>query len=93
MSVKVGTKGQVVIEKSIRDRLGIEPGYLAVQQTVGDRVEIRFFPPDHERSLRGTLAAETRVKVRPDAPAWGEAVDEAWRNASVVAEAEESEDE
>jgi len=82
-----------VIEKSIRDRLGIEPGYLAVQHAVEDRVEIRFFPPDHQRSLRGALAAETKSKVRPDAAAWGEALDEAWRHASVVAEGGTPEDE
>ena len=93
MSTKVGTKGQVVIEKSIRDRLGIEPGYVAVQHAVEDRVEIHFFPPDHERSLRGTLAGETKAKVSPDGAAWEEALDEAWRQASVVAEGGASEDE
>lgn len=82
MGTKVGSKGQVVIEKEIRDRLGIEPGYLAVQQVVGDRVEIRFFPPDHERSLRGVLEGEVRVEPED----WREARERAWRRASVVAE-------
>lgn len=55
MTHKVGTKGQVVIEKPIREVLVIEPGFLVVQRVVGDHVEIRFFPPGHERSLRGVL--------------------------------------
>ena len=53
---KVGAKGQVVIEKAIREQLGIEEGYVAVQRIVGDRVEIRFHPPEHNQSLLGILA-------------------------------------
>jgi AbrB family looped-hinge helix DNA binding protein len=86
MSTKVGTKGQIVIEKSIRVRLGIEPGYLAVQQVVGERVEIRFFPPDHEHSLRGILAGEREAEIGTDADSWLEARDQAWRRAGLVAE-------
>lgn len=57
MSTKVGTKGQVVIEKSLREALGVEPGWLAEQRRVGeDRIELRFYPGEHERSLRGVLA-------------------------------------
>jgi AbrB family looped-hinge helix DNA binding protein len=33
MATKVGAKGQVVIEKAIRDSLGIEPGSLAIQRS------------------------------------------------------------
>ena len=43
----VGPKGQVVVEKEIRDRLGIAPGWRALQSLVGDHVETRFFPPEH----------------------------------------------
>jgi AbrB family looped-hinge helix DNA binding protein len=56
MRYVVGPKGQVVINKEIRDRLGVEPGWQAVQRLVGDRVEIRFLPPAHTRSLAGCLA-------------------------------------
>jgi|GEM_PF-2283930 bifunctional DNA-binding transcriptional regulator/antitoxin component of YhaV-PrlF toxin-antitoxin module len=56
MSHRVGQKGQVVIEKGIRDTLGIQPGFVAVQEVVADRVEIAFFPPEHHESLRGILA-------------------------------------
>ena len=33
---KVGSKGQVVIAKEIRDELGIQPGWLALQRVVDD---------------------------------------------------------
>lgn len=56
MATAVGTKGQVVIEKQIRDRLGVKPGWRAVQVLVGDHVEVYFIPPPHNRSLRGCLA-------------------------------------
>ena len=55
MANKVGTKGQVVIEKQIRDRLGIGPGWIALQRLVDDHVEIYFVGPEHNRSLLGSL--------------------------------------
>ena len=61
----VGPKGQVVIEKEIRDKLGVEPGWLAIQQLVEDHVEISFIPPEHNRSLAGILASYTAVRI-PD---------------------------
>ena len=51
----VGTKYQMVIEREARERLGIEPGWEAVQVVVGDRLEVRFLPPEHEKSLAGSL--------------------------------------
>lgn len=56
----VGQKGQVVIAKEIRDRLGIGPGWRAIQRIVGDHVELSFVPPRHSRSLRGVLASKLR---------------------------------
>ena len=55
MANKVGTKGQVVIDKQIRDRLGIGPGWIALQKLVDDHVEIYFVGPEHNRSLLGSL--------------------------------------
>jgi AbrB family looped-hinge helix DNA binding protein len=74
---KVGTKGQVVIEKEIRDALGIEPGWTALQMLVDDHVEIRFIPPTHSRSLLGMLAPYTNVRI-PDESALHEATEAAW---------------
>jgi bifunctional DNA-binding transcriptional regulator/antitoxin component of YhaV-PrlF toxin-antitoxin module len=55
MANVVGRKGQVVIEKEIRDRLGVGPGWKATQRVVDDHVELRFIPPTHNRSLAGCL--------------------------------------
>jgi len=76
MATRVGSKGQVVIEKEIRDRLGVLPGCLAVQRLVGDRVEISFVRPEHDESVRGRLAARIGQKVPPSS--WKDAVETAW---------------
>lgn len=60
MGHKVGPKGQVVISKSARDRLGIEPGWEAIERVLEDRVELRFVPPPHDRSLKGILSSALR---------------------------------
>ena len=66
----VGRDGRVVIEKEIREKLGIKPGWLAIQQLVGDHVEIRFIPPEHDRSLAGILAPYTDVRMSDKAALW-----------------------
>ncbi len=82
MSSIVGTKGQIVIEKTIRDALGLEAGYVAVQRLMGDHVEVRFYPPEHAQSLRGTLADYVTRSVPQEewdaarAAAWDEAARE-----------------
>ena len=55
MASKVGQKGQVVISKEIRDKLGVGSGWLALQSIVDGHVEIHFLPPEHNRSLMGCL--------------------------------------
>src|SRR5947209_18838908 len=55
MANVIGPKGQVVIKKEIRDRLGVGPGWKATQRVVDDHVELRFIPPTHNRSLAGCL--------------------------------------
>jgi len=60
MATRVGPKGQVVIEKSIRDQLGIRPGWRAVQRLVDDHVEVRFLPPEHTRSLAAMLSGHLK---------------------------------
>jgi bifunctional DNA-binding transcriptional regulator/antitoxin component of YhaV-PrlF toxin-antitoxin module len=59
----VGPKGQLVIEKEIRDRLGVQPGWRALQLLVDDHVEIRFVPPEHTRSLAGCLSGYTTQRL------------------------------
>lgn len=78
MPTVVGPKGQVVIEKQIREHLNVQPGALAVQRLAGDHVEIYFLPSPHRRSLRGALAKHRRTSVSPEA--WAEARDRAWQD-------------
>jgi bifunctional DNA-binding transcriptional regulator/antitoxin component of YhaV-PrlF toxin-antitoxin module len=81
---KVGTKYQVVIEREARRRLGIRPGWVAVQTVVGDRLELRFLPPEHDRSLAGSLRRYAKEDVPDPADeeraAWEAHVDDKeWR--------------
>jgi AbrB family looped-hinge helix DNA binding protein len=76
MAHSVGTKGQVVIQKEIRDRLGVEPGWQTVQLLVDNHVEIYFIPPPHRRSLRGAAKPFIRRYPAPDED-WDEAVAQA----------------
>jgi len=81
MGTLVGTKGQVTIEKEIRDALGVEPGWRAVQRLVDDRVEIRFLPPRHRRSLKGILGNPRGVRLETD-EAFQAAAVQAWEDAA-----------
>jgi AbrB family looped-hinge helix DNA binding protein len=53
MTYKVGPKGQVVLPKAIRDRLGIEPGDEVTVEQDGDEIRIRRVAD--VRALRGIL--------------------------------------
>ncbi len=81
MANVVGPKGQVVIAKEIRDRLGIEPGWLALQRIVDDHVEVSFLPPEHRKSLKGSLAKYVKVHGNPAAD-WNRAREDAWSEAA-----------
>ena len=74
----VGSKGQVVIAKDICDRLGVEPGWLALQRLVGDHVEVYFVPPEHRKSLKGSLAKHIKVRIAPGHE-WNKARETAWK--------------
>ena len=79
MANVVGAKGQLVIEKPIREALGIEPGSVAVQTLKDGHVEIRFYPPEHNRSLLGVLAGE--ILQTPGDQDWREIQEQAWKSA------------
>ena len=81
MPSRVGQKGQVVISKEIRDKLGVEPGSWAFQSIVDGHLEIHFLPPEHNRSLLGSLAPYTDVVVQPG-DEWHEAKERAWEAAA-----------
>lgn len=76
MAGVLGPKGQIVIDKPIRDRLGIGPGWQSIQRVVGDHVEVRFLPPEHNRSLRGTARPFIRRQPAGDDD-WDAAVEAA----------------
>ena len=90
MTYLVGTKGQVVIAKEIRERLGVKPGWVALQRLVGDRVEIYFLPPEHSESLKGSLAQYLKAHV-PPGEAWNRSRKAAWEAAIKEEDAAESE--
>jgi AbrB family looped-hinge helix DNA binding protein len=79
MAHTVGPKGQIVISKPTRERLGIEPGWQALERVVGDHVELYFIAPPHDRSLKGILASKLRRR-----PAGGldAAREQAWQKAA-----------
>ncbi len=89
MTYLVGNKGQVVIAKAICERLGVKPGWVALQRLVEDRVEIYFLPPEHRESLKGSLAEYLKVYVSPG-EAWEKAREAAWEAAAQNGEAEET---
>ena len=68
--VTTSSKGQVVIPKEIRDRLGMQPGQKVAVEFVRDHVEIRPLPADPIKALQGIFKgypgsmAEELVKER-----------------------------
>ncbi len=86
MAHRIGTKGQVVIAKEIRDQLGIGPGWETIQRVVDGKVELSFVPPEHNRSLLGILNAYADPKLL--AMDWHDLREAAWEAA--VREDEES---
>ena len=79
MAHVVGTKGQVVIAKELRDRLGVGAGWVALQRVVDGHLEMTFLPPEHRESLKGSLAPHIRATV--PAEDWPRARERAWRDA------------
>jgi bifunctional DNA-binding transcriptional regulator/antitoxin component of YhaV-PrlF toxin-antitoxin module len=81
VSTLVGTKGQVTLEKEIRDALGVGPGWRAIQRLEENRVVIEFLPPQHRRSLAGILTDATTVRA-PTEEDLQAAVEQAWAEAA-----------
>lgn len=81
MHYTVGSKGQVVITKEIRDRLGVKAGWIAVQRLAGDHVELYLFPPEHRDSLKGLLRPNLKKQVA-SGDEWDSAREAAWGKAA-----------
>jgi AbrB family looped-hinge helix DNA binding protein len=76
MSSRVGERGQITIEKSIRDELAIYAGDEAVQHVEDGRIVIEVIPGRHRRSLAGSL--RDKVGRRPDDESWSALRQAAW---------------
>jgi AbrB family looped-hinge helix DNA binding protein len=76
MSSRVGDRGQITIEKAIREELGIYAGDEAVQRVEDGRIVIEMVPGRHSRSLAG--AAAPHVRRRPADESWNALRDAAW---------------
>ena len=57
LGTSVGERGQITIERTIRERLGIRPKDIAVQRVEDGRLVVEFIRPHepHMRSLAGIL--------------------------------------
>lgn len=83
IGTSVGERGQITIERAIRERLGIKPRDIAVQRVEDGRLVVEFVRPHepHLRSLAGILGPAADAPKAPidtdDAVARG--IAEEWR--------------
>ena len=68
MSSTVGERGQITIEKAIREELGVHAGDEAVQRVEDGRIVIEIVPARHRRSLAGAL--KDKIKRIPEDESW-----------------------
>jgi AbrB family looped-hinge helix DNA binding protein len=76
MTSRVGERGQITIEKAIREELGIYAGDETVQRVEDGRIVVEVVPGRHRRSLAGSLRG--KVTRRPADEAWPALRDAAW---------------
>ena len=65
MTSRVGERGQITIEKAIREELAIYAGDETVQRVEDGRILIEVVPGRHRRSLAGSLGRKAG-RVPPD---------------------------
>lgn len=76
MTSRVGERGQITIEKAIREELAIYAGDETVQRIEDGRIVIEVVPGRHRRSLAGSL--RDQVGRRPDDESWDALRRAAW---------------
>ncbi len=59
--VRASSKGQIVIPKQIREKLGIRPGKRMLLRVVGDHAEIVPLSDEPIRAMRGLLKSDTSL--------------------------------
>lgn len=79
MTSRVGERGQITIEKAIREELGIYAGDETVQRVEDGRIVIEVVPGRHRRSLAGSLKG--KVARRPNDESWEALRRAAWETA------------
>ena len=64
MVAVVNKRGQITIDREIREQLGVKPGMRAVQDIMNGVLMVTFIPAPHRRSLAGVLGnAKQRAPV------------------------------
>lgn len=76
MTSRVGERGQITIEKAIREELAIYAGDETVQRVEDGHIVIEVIPGRHRRSMAGTLA--DKVGRTPPDESWETLRDAAW---------------
>jgi AbrB family looped-hinge helix DNA binding protein len=76
MASRVGERGQITIEKSIREELAIYAGDETIQRVENGRIVIDVVPGRHRRSLAGSL--RDKVGRTPADESWDALRDAAW---------------
>ena len=77
MASRVGERGQITIEKAIREELSIYAGDETIQRVEGGRIVIDVVPGRHRRSLAGALRG--KIGRTPENEDWESLRDAAWR--------------
>jgi len=76
MVSRVGERGQITIEKAIREELAIYAGDETVQRVEDGRIVIDVVPGRHRRSMAGTL--RDKVGRTPPDETWEALRQAAW---------------
>ncbi len=76
MGSRVGERGQITIEKAIREELAIYAGDETVQRVEDGRIVIELVPGRHRRSLAGSL--RDKVGRQPADETWEALRDASW---------------
>jgi bifunctional DNA-binding transcriptional regulator/antitoxin component of YhaV-PrlF toxin-antitoxin module len=63
MASQVSTRGQITIDRDVREALSIKPGMIAVQSVVDDHLEVYFVPAPHRESLFGVLPLQEPISA------------------------------
>lgn len=76
MASRVGERGQITIEKHIREELGIYAGDETIQRIEDGRIVVDVVPGRHSRSLAGSAAPH--IRRHPPDESWSALRDAAW---------------